>query len=1156
MTDRSVHFDKLTISRMPGIQHGEGFELSDLSPGINVIHGPNGSGKSSTARVIQELLWPGRTGLERPTVSGEFREGERRWQVHLDAGHPEITGDGRTGTVPELGPPEHRHRYHLALDALMGGDNTDFAKSIVDASQGGYDLEAAAAALGFTERPGAPRKQAGLLKERCDHVEAARRKQRDVERDATQLDDLRRQRELATAAARTIELLEKAQEFQAARQRCERVKHQLAEIPPGVARLRGDEREVLDSLAKRQTSLQGELAQERDRLAQAASELAHVRLPEDGVAKEAVAALRASARRLVEVENDLRRHQSQLLVARTEETEARGRLGDRLTDAQLHALDDVEVSSLSAHARRADQVRAQQAVLDERRGRLDRDEPEQLRGLSEQRIREGLTTLSHWLTSPSPDPTPRAGDRVVALAAVLLAAALTIVLAVVHHVAWVLALGLVGGLGGWYWWTARRTSAGDSPNRRQVHQQSYASTGLPQPTAWDEPSVTERLRQLIELAADREREDERQRQLEDLCSAATALARRRAELEEQRRELERHLGLKLDLHDEWLPLLVDNIGHWQRRHAEAEAAQRILSALDGERQQLLHRINERLQPFGYAAVDAAEGAAQLIDDLEDRRGRHTRALQQRDEAQRRIAQVLEPALQELQVHQRAVYERLQLEPSQEAAVDAWLAELATYQSLLRELHQSETLLFDRRAALAGSEELLAWDSDVIARRLEEERSMADQRDQWSEQIAHIEKTMELAKAGHELSQALEQRAEAEAALDRARDEHAQAIVGAVLTRWVRAVSVDRARPRVFRRANELLARFTRGTLQLDLDDHASPPVFLARHGSQSARGVDRLSVGERVQLRAAGRGAFLEQDAPARLPLRLDETLGTSDDGRAGVIIDTVLDIAREGRQVFYFTAQLDEVAKWRARLEASGIDHQVIDLGRLRGGRAASATPLRLAAVDLPRPAAPGGMSHDEYGRLLEVPGLNPAAGHLDDLHVWHLTDDVELVHRLLCHHIVTWSQLGTLLEHGGAGLVAVDERTLARILAAASAVTAACEAWRVGRGRPVDREVLQDSQCVTDAFIDELSAIAQDRHGNAQQVLEALEGNQLKRWRAANTQRLREYFEEHGFLSKDAPLTPDTIRMRVLAAVACEVRDGLLSLAWIERLLGQLPS
>jgi hypothetical protein len=76
-------------------------------------------------------------------------------------------------TLPELGPPENRHRYHLALHELIGADNVDFAKAIADASQGGYDLESAAAALGFSPRPPAPRGQAHALQQCRQAVAAA-----------------------------------------------------------------------------------------------------------------------------------------------------------------------------------------------------------------------------------------------------------------------------------------------------------------------------------------------------------------------------------------------------------------------------------------------------------------------------------------------------------------------------------------------------------------------------------------------------------------------------------------------------------------------------------------------------------------------------------------------------------------------------------------------------------------------------------------------------------------------------------------------------------------------------------------------------------------------------------------------------------------------
>ena len=69
-----------------------------------------------------------------------------------------------------------------------------------------------------------------------------------------------------------------------------------------------------------------------------------------------------------------------------------------------------------------------------------------------------------------------------------------------------------------------------------------------------------------------------------------------------------------------------------------------------------------------------------------------------------------------------------------------------------------------------------------------------------------------------------------------------------------------------------------------------------------------------------------------KVPLILDETLGNSDERRAQEIIDAAMEICRDGRQVFYFTAQQDEVSKWRQFLASSDdVPHQLIDLAEVR---------------------------------------------------------------------------------------------------------------------------------------------------------------------------------------------------------------------------------
>jgi uncharacterized protein YhaN len=66
----------------------------------------------------------------------------------------------------------------------------------------------------------------------------------------------------------------------------------------------------------------------------------------------------------------------------------------------------------------------------------------------------------------------------------------------------------------------------------------------------------------------------------------------------------------------------------------------------------------------------------------------------------------------------------------------------------------------------------------------------------------------------------------------------------------------------------------------------------------------------------------------ARLPIIVDEALANSDDERAQAIVTALLRLCRDGRQLFYLTAQSDEVRKWSALLETCGdVPHRIVDM-------------------------------------------------------------------------------------------------------------------------------------------------------------------------------------------------------------------------------------
>jgi len=101
----------------------------------------------------------------------------------------------------------------------------------------------------------------------------------------------------------------------------------------------------------------------------------------------------------------------------------------------------------------------------------------------------------------------------------------------------------------------------------------------------------------------------------------------------------------------------------------------------------------------------------------------------------------------------------------------------------------------------------------------------------------------------------------------------------------------------------------------------------------------------------------------------------------------------------------------------------------------------------------------------------------------------------------------------------------------------------------------VLQGMACVSDAFIDKIANLAKQHNGDAERIIGSLVAREVPRWRDENTETLRTCFETEGYLPSEKPLTLETIRIRTMAAVDAELRDAVIDVAAVERLIGSLP-
>jgi len=1146
--DAALCLASLHVRRMPGIP--DGFVLPELSGGVTVVFGPNASGKSSTASAIEAVLWPRRDARRDVVVTAEYWMEGSRFRVEVDAGHVVVQRDGSESRAPELPAPELRHRYRLSLHELMVCDNADFAREITRQSAGGYDLAAAVEALQFRTLPSAARTESAAVVRALETERSVQRAQRDLEERARDLDELRVRRDAARTARERHQLLVLAAKRCAAAVEAERTRNVLAAFPRELGAMTGTEHAQLSAL--------------REKIREYREKAAGVRT-EEAAARAAAArsiggevpdhALIASARAGLEELRELGRGEVEReralegCVARRES--ARRVLGDdgMVSDEQLARIDVGSFGELASFARESERAHAALAAADATLGTLsDAKVPDELNAL-----RMGVERLASWLAEG--DGTSGGGIVAIQL--------------------WLVALLAAAGWGlhalRWHWsfasialvavvvalFATRRAAAGSE--RRNALRLDYERLRLRLPDGWT-PDQVRRLHDALQEELAEARLAEQRFTLRERMERERSGHEERVRLVDARgAELASRLGVAPDADHRLLSWLAERIGQWQNAALDAAAAQAVLQAARERSAAALAALSAALGGFGYRGLDSSASIAGALDDLERRVGDRAREIARAEDARRRGDEI-DRSCTALEAECAALLLRVGV--SDDAAVErlcaSWDAYRAACDAERLARRTSDALNAELRAAPGYEPELEERPLAAIERERDDASAAAAELDDLTAQLARLEQEVQNAKRASDVEAAVAAVASARAALADQRDRDLHAMIGSAIARHVQRFTRDQHRPEVFRRARELFALITRGRYRLELEE-GDPPTFRAiDENAQVGRSLDELSSATRVQLMLAVRVAFVEsQERRVALPLLLDETLGTSDDDRARAIIEAVIALAREGRQVFYFTAQHDEAGKWVAALEESGVPHVTVDLAVARGqGASLALPPLPVSSVGVPDVPEPGGCTHDDYGALLHVPTFRPGLDTPESVPLWYLVDDVDELHRLMQSGVGTWGELRNLVEHGGHGIVAGCPSVWRRASAYALALAALSHEAAIGLGRPVDRAVLLASGAVSEVQIERVVALCTRRGGDAHAIIDGLEAGEVAGFRRKKAEALREYLCEHGYLDERSRRDESQLRAAMLAAIAPAVSAGDILPADIDVLLHRLES
>ena len=164
-----------------------------------------------------------------------------------------------------------------------------------------------------------------------------------------------------------------------------------------------------------------------------------------------------------------------------------------------------------------------------------------------------------------------------------------------------------------------------------------------------------------------------------------------------------------------------------------------------------------------------------------------------------------------------------------------------------------------------------------------------------------------------------------------------------------------------------------------------------------------------------------------------------------------------------------------------------------------------------------------------------------LGELPLFHLLrDDLPGLHDLLRHHVRTVGQWRAVEENEVAERL-VGEDLAARVAARADLAEAFWEAWRIGRGRPVDGEVLAAAG-LSATLRPRVLELAREVGDDAKRLVDGIEAGDVKHFRKAKQAELRAWLEEEGYLDERDVLDEDGVHARALAAVAVHLAAGTL--------------
>ena len=1084
----------ITIARAPGFGANMFPVIEEFGDSLNIIYGPNGIGKSTLLRNLRALIYRRETGT-RSEAYGRLRIGTEVWELER-SGNALKRLRQRDGAIIDLPGvnEEFRESYWFALHELVAPalqHHTVFFETAKRQMQGGIDLDRAENELEtITQFAGKGLKEArtaveakAKLNESGNRIREAKALGEELQRAKTRLADRPGLQARKKRLEEILSYLEQKQTY-------ERLEAEVHEYDKRLASLRHTSLDALSNLEQAVADAQDSVDSNRKDIAELGRTLTELAVSEDLLDdKEVVDRLEDELHEARNLQNRLRDGQEELLKKRGEleswneqhawlasEPPKEENLKKMLSSlGQLARTDEVLVGALRTGSTllkrypqpteeekeyRSELIGQKHKLLDQATGKMKLTKGEQ---------------AVYWI--------------LIAIIALLTGAGIVFGMkgfAREPLVLGALSIMLLSVLGRKVVWDLRRQRPVDI--RESIRYFELA------PSATYEQVLQTCFTELAEL-------EERMRVNKEVQAEHEEAKRRYEEHLDTYREVYEALGIP---HDPTLEgARFFNVGEHLRIWSGLLGTVRSLEAGVADLQSSFDRRIEALETLAACTFehDAVREAGRFLDRL--KKAQNTKKTLERyrvslEEAEKRLAKAKE--------ERSAWYERHGIESRQVA--EALFGRIEEYKSLADELE------LQRRALEKVDDPIVeeARDSErhAFENELDAVRQTLEELEELYRHSIEMEAHHSLASRASEHEEALYEYESAVEALDAHRRDALKKRLAHSIIADLKDETEREHQPEVIRRSSTWLGRITHNRYSLNA---GKEDFRVFDHVEDRSLSLEELSSGTRIQVLFALRMGYLEileEGSNTALPIFFDEIMANSDDARSLAIAEAIGSIAEE-RQVFYATAQTDEVVKLKSRTETPA---RVIDLEQLRSKEALERRPFT-APETVPEKEIPFEEDYHQYAKTLMI----PQAGLFDpveSLSAWYLCLDSAELHELLTRNQDKAGTARTLDTHPPLArrfLLLKEARSLAL----------------TGREKPLTQADLKDPDLAINRstnYYESIKAFVERTGATGSELLQAIaEKKEIKNISSDTLQTITEWLTRNGFLSEERSYTKEEI-------------------------------